>query len=141
MTIDEFIERYNQEIEWCNELFTPEFMDSHPFIKSKYGDRMRGEKLDKQFYAINSTVIYDGVDTNGQTYYELQAYSYITYGMVYFWIHPYFNEQEYKTDKLNSLKKVTEILNGELIQQKAELEKMITEVNDLFNIIHEREIK
>ena len=139
MTIDEFIERYNQEIEWCNELFTPEFMASHPFIEDKYGNRMGGEKIDKQFYEIDRAVIYDGVNKNGQTYYELQVYSYITYGTMYFWIHPYFNEQEYKANILNSLKKDIEILNDELIQKKSELEKKITEVNDLFSLIHERE--
>lgn len=139
MTIDEFIERYNQEIEWCNELFTPEFMTSHPFINSKYGKQIGGEKIDKQFYEIDRAVIYDGVSKNGKTYYELQVYSYINYGTMYFWIHPYFNEQEYKADKLNSIKKGIEILNDELIQKKSELEKNITEVNDLFNLIHERE--
>ena len=86
-------------------------------------------------------VIYVDVNKNGQTYYELQVYSFITYGTMYFWIHPYFNEQEYKADKLNSIKKDTEILNYELIQKKAELEKKITEVNDLLSLIHEREIK
>ena len=141
MTIDEFIERYNQEIDWCNELFTPEFIASHPFINSKYGNRMGGEKIDKHFYEIDNAVIYNDVNKNGQTYYELQVYSYITYGTMYFWIHPYFNEQEYKADKLNSIKNDTEILKYELKQKKAELQKNIIEVNDLFNLIHEREIK
>lgn len=141
MTIDEFIERYNQEIDWCNELFTPEFMASHPFIQSEYGNRIGGKKFDKQFYEIDRAFIYDGVNKKGQTYYELQVYSFITYGTMYFWIHPYLNEQEFKADKLNSLKKDTEILNYELKQKKDELEKKITEVNDLFTLIHETEIK
>lgn len=107
ITIEEFIAKYNEHIDWNmeirNNLNIPT-LESNPKTKEILDDYLSGEKITTDNYEVENAKIYK---YEGDNPYELQMYSYITYGTKYFWCKPDITKEDYINERMTVISNET----------------------------------
>ena len=125
ITVKEFIEKYNQHIDWNMEIrntLNIPALESNPVTKEIINDYLSNEKITADKYEIETAQIYK---YEGDNKYELQMYSYTTYGTTYFWCKPDITKEDYLNERvtviseeakrhIEEIKKTMENLRGNL---------------------------
>lgn len=102
-TIQEFIENYNEQIDWNIEL--RQRLNSEPFsdyetIAEILENYLSDRKITPENYELSGAVMYK----NNPDHYELHVYSYLTYHEAYFWTTFGMSKEEYIADRINVIK-------------------------------------
>ena len=132
ITLEQFIERFNQESRWNSEILSTEFVNANPFVKSCCNGLIGCEKITPERYDYSTAQLYESSAEEKRHYFECQMYCNDTYGTRYLWIHPDLDEKAYKENKIKKLKRTaTEELEKittqiiELSGKKSELDKLM----------------
>ncbi len=136
-TIQEFIENYNERIDWNIELrqrLNSELFSDHETTAEILEDYLSDRKITPENYEITGAVIYK----NSPAHYELHVYSYLTYGEAYFWTTFGMTKEEYIADRINVIKRVlsreiasTDSKIDALTIKKEKLEQFNCRINNL----------
>ena len=127
ITLEQFIERFNQEGKWNCEILSTEFLNANSFVKSCCNDFIGCGQITPEMYDYSTAELYEK-----EHYFECQMYCNDTYGTRYLWIHPDLDEKTYKESRIKMLKRMAteefEKITGEIIElsgKKSELDKLI----------------
>lgn len=139
MTIETFIQEYNKRVDWNLEILNKYNINlsndnsANEIIK----DYISLTKINHEDYDIDNAELYEYPIKNGKQTFELQAYSLTDYGHEYFWVRFGEEEDEYKENKINTIKKeltssYNEVRNKLLIleNEKNELGSVLELLND-----------
>ena len=145
MTLQEFIEAYNRNIDWNKDILmsiNPEIRENQ-YVKSIIDDYLSTEKINDETCDLYSNFEIFECDNNVK---ELQIYSFITYCTMYYKVNPEIDENTYKTEKINFLiSKISGCKDtiDELILDFQNKRNILMELgNDIFSSIEEKnEIK
>lgn len=139
MTIETFIQEFNKRVDWDLE------------ILNKYNINLANDnsanaiikhylcftKINSEDYDIDNAKLYEYPMENGKHTFELQAYSPTDYCSKYFWVRLGEEEDEYKEDRIKTIKKeltsrYNEVRNKLLIleNEKNELDSVLKLLND-----------
>lgn len=121
ITLEQFIERYNQEGKWNAEILNTEFLNENPFVKSCCEDFIGFDQITPEKYVYSTAQIYKSSSEEKEHYFECQMYCNDTYGTRYLWIHPDLDEKSYKENRISMLRETA----------NEELEKITSEINEL----------
>lgn len=121
ITLEQFIERYNQEGKWNAEILNTEFLNENPFVKSCCEDFIGFDQITPEKYVYSTAQIHKSSSEEKEHYFECQMYCNDTYGTRYLWIHPDLDEKSYKENRISMLRETA----------NEELEKITSEINEL----------
>ena len=102
MTLQEFIEAYNRNIDWNNDILmsiNPEIRENQ-YVKNIIDGYLSTEKIIDKTCDLNGHFEIFDCDDNRK---ELQIYSFITYCTMYYKVNPKIDEKTFKTEKINFL--------------------------------------
>lgn len=136
ITVDEFIEKYNQHIDWNAEVrdkLNIELLESNPVTKDIIDGYLSAFKITPNSHEIESAKIYD-CDKNNT--YELQAYSYESYHIEYFWCNPDITKEEYLNERVMYISQEAQRHIEEIQKTMGELQHNLNCVNTLFQDIN-----
>lgn len=132
ITLEQFIERFNQEAKWNSEILSAEFLNANPFVKSCYNDYIGYSQITPDRYDYSTAQLYESDAEEKEHYFECQMYCNDTYRTRYLWIHPDLDEKAYKEIRIKMLKRMAneelEKITGEIIElsgKKSELDKLM----------------
>lgn len=132
ITLEQFIERFNQEGKWNSEVLDTDFLNANPFLKSCCNDFIGCSQITPEMYDYSSAQLYESSAEDKEHYFECQMYCNETYGTRYLWIHPDLDEKAYKESRIKMLKRMAneelEKITGEIIElsgKKSELDKLM----------------
>ena len=136
--IKNFVEKFNRQVQWDNEILSslgkkniPQDIIENYFI---------GSPITEDGYDLENARLYEyGKDDNWAGTLELQAFNNKTYRTTYFWIHHDYSEEEYKSRRIEAVKKEMNKRIDELFEkikgltaefkQYNKLKKMIAKIN------------
>ena len=102
MTLQEFIEAYNRNIDWNNDILmsiNPEIRENQ-YVKNIIDGYLSTEKINDETCDLYSNFEIFECDNNVK---ELQIYSFITYCTIFYKVNPEIDEKTYKKEKVNLL--------------------------------------
>lgn len=102
MTLQEFIEAYNRNIDWNKDILmsiNPEIRENQ-YVKSIIDGYLSTEKINDETCDLYSNFEIFECDNNVK---ELQIYSFITYCTMFYKVNPEIDEKTYKKEKVNLL--------------------------------------
>lgn len=102
MTIQEFIEAYNRNIDWNRDILmsiNPEIRENQ-YVKNIIDGYLSTEKINDETCDLYSNFEIFECDNNVK---ELQIYSFITYCTIFYKVNPEIDEKTYKKEKVNLL--------------------------------------
>ena len=102
MTLQEFIEAYNRNIDWNKDILmsiNPEIRENQ-YVKNIIDGYLSTEKINDETCDLYSNFEIFDCDNNVK---ELQIYSFITYCTMYYKVNPEIDEKTYKKEKINIL--------------------------------------
>ena len=102
MTLQEFIEAYNRNIDWNKDILmsiNPEIRENQ-YVKNIIDGYLSTEKINDETCDLYSNFEIFDCDNNVK---ELQIYSFITYCTMYYKVNPEIDEKTYKKEKVNLL--------------------------------------
>jgi predicted nuclease with TOPRIM domain len=139
MTIETFIQEYNKRIDWDLDILNKYNINlsndnsANEIIK----DYLGLTKINHEDYDIDNAELYEYAIDNGKQTFELQVYSFTDYCHKYFWVRLEEEEDEYKENKINTIKKeltsrYNEVRNKLLIleNEKNELDSVLKLLNN-----------
>ena len=139
MTIENFIQEFNKRVDWNLDILNKYNINlsndnsANEIIK----DYLGLTKINPEDYDIDNAELYEYPIENGKQTFELQAYSITEYYDSYFWVRFGEEEDEYKENKINTIKKeltsrYNEVRNKLLIleNEKNELDSVLKLLND-----------
>lgn len=102
MTIREFIEAYNRNIDWNKDILMSIKPDirKNKYIKNIIDAYLSTEKINDETCDLNNHFEIFECENNVK---ELQIYSFITYCTTYYSVNPEIDEKTYKKEKINFL--------------------------------------
>ena len=121
ITLQEFIEQYNNHIDWNMEIrdrLDIVSLEANPVTKDIVNIYLSDEKIFINNYDVETAKIYRYEDRG---IYELQIYSYESYHTTYFWCNPDISKEEY-------LKERVDIITQEASRRAAEIQHNIEEL-------------
>ena len=134
MTLQEFIEAYNRNIDWNRDILMsikPEIRENQ-YVKNIIDGYFPTEKINDKICDLNGHFEIFDYDDNRK---ELQIYSFITYFTMYYKVNPEIDEKTYKKEKVNilmaKLSGYKDIINDII----SDLEKKRTMLKELENDI------
>ena len=134
MTLQEFIEAYNQNIDWNKDILMSinSEIRENQYVKSIIDDYLSTEKINNETCDLYSNFEIFECDNNVK---ELQIYSFITYCTMYYKVNLEIDEKTYKKEKVNilmaKLSGYKDIINDII----SDLEKKRTMLKELENDI------
>lgn len=133
MTLDEFIERYNQEITWDSEILDDSFFNTHPFLKDEIHGYLSNDTITPEKYDYGTTMIYEEKNEHSQRgrCFECQMYCNESYSEHYLYIHPDLDEEAYKKWKRSVVNKWLDSHTEELMAKKNDIEAKLGEIEEL----------
>ena len=145
MTLQEFIEAYNRNIDWNNDILmsiNPEIRENQ-YIKNIIDGYLSTEKINDKTCDLNGHFEIFDCDDNRK---ELQIYSFITQCTIFYKVNPEIDEKTFKTEKINFLiSKISGYIDStnDIISELEKKRMMLYELeNDIFSsIIEKNEIK
>lgn len=145
MTIQEFIEAYNRNIDWNRDILMsikPEIRENQ-YVKNIIDGYLSTEKINDKICDLNGHFEIFDCDDNRK---ELQIYSRVLNCITYYYVNPKIDEKTFKTEKINFLiSKISGCKDtiDELILDFQNKRNMLMELgNDIFSSIEEKnEIK
>lgn len=102
MTLQEFIEAYNRNIDWNQDILmsiNPEIRENQ-YVKSIIDGYLSTEKINDETCDLYSNFEIFDCHNNVK---ELQIYSFISYCTMYYKVNPEIDEKTYKKEKVNLL--------------------------------------
>lgn len=102
MTLQEFIEAYNRNIDWNKDILmsiNPEIRENQ-YVKNIIDGYLSTEKINDETCDLYSNFEIFECDNNVK---ELQIYSFITYCTIFYKVNPEIDEKTYKKEKVNLL--------------------------------------
>ena len=145
MTLQEFIEAYNRNIDWNKDILmsiNPEIRENQ-YVKNIIDGYLSTEKINDETCDLNGHFEIFDCDDNRK---ELQIYSFISYCTMFYKVNPEIDEKTYKTEKINILMTKLSSYKDSINDIISDLEKkrmMLNELeNNIFSSIEEKnEIK
>ena len=145
MTIQEFIEAYNRNIDWNRDILMsikPEIRENQ-YVKNIIDGYLSTEKINDETCDLNGHFEIFDCDDNRK---ELQIHSHVLNCTTYYWVNPKIDEKTFKTEKINFIiSKISGCKDtiDELILDLQNKRNMLMELeNDIFSsIIEKNEIK
>ena len=145
MTLQEFIEAYNRNIDWNKDILMsikPEIRENQ-YVKNSIDGYLSTEKINDETCDLNGYFEIFDCDNNVK---ELQIYSFISYCTMFYKVNPEIDEKTYKTEKVNLLMtKISGYIDStnDIISELENKRMMLYELeNDIFSSIEEKnEIK
>ena len=145
MTLQEFIEAYNRNIDWNKDILmsiNPEIRENQ-YVKNIIDGYLSTEKINDKICDLNGHFEIFDYDDNRK---ELQIYSRVLNCITYYYVNPKIDEKTFKTEKINFLiSKISGCKDtiDELILDFQNKRNMLMELgNDIFSSIEEKnEIK
>lgn len=135
--VKDFIRIYNRNIEWNKDIFS-EFEQKY-ILNSEYvkviSDYISFKKITKRISNLENAEVYEYEDSGML---EMQAYSYETYGIRYYWIHPNLDEDAYKKKKIEDITKVLTKHREDAVKKMQEASSEIEEINKVMEFISEQ---
>ncbi len=123
ITVKEFIEKYNQHIDWNMEIrntLNIQALESNPVTKEIINDYLSSEKITADKYEIKNAQIYK---YEGDNKYELQIYSFESYRTIYFWCNLDITKDEYIKERVSIISR----------EAKTQLEEAQNKMKELQN--------
>ena len=102
MTLQEFIEAYNRNIDWNKDILmsiNPEIRENQ-YVKNIIDGYLSTEKINDETCDLNGHFEIFDCDDNRK---ELQIYSFITQCTIFYKVNPEIDEKTYKKEKVNLL--------------------------------------
>lgn len=145
MTLQEFIEAYNRNIDWNRDILMsikPEIRENQ-YVKNIIDGYFSTEKINDKICDLNGHFEIFDCDDNRK---ELQIYSRVLNCITYYYVNPEIDEKTFKTEKINFLiSKISGCKDtiDELILDFQNKRNMLMELgNNIFSLIEEKnEIK
>ena len=145
MTLQEFIEAYNRNIDWNNDILmsiNPEIRENQ-YVKNIIDGYLSTEKINDETCDLYSNFEIFECDNNVK---ELQIYSFITYCTMFYKVNPEIDEKTYKKEKVNLLMtNLSGYINStnDIISELEKKRMMLYELeNNIYSSIEEKnEIK
>ena len=145
MTLQEFIEAYNRNIDWNKDILMsikPEIRENQ-YVKNIIDGYFPTEKINDKICDLNGHFEILDYDDNRK---ELQIYSRVLNCIAYYYVNPKIDEKTFKTEKINFLiSKISGCKDtiDELILDFQNKRNILMELgNDIFSSIEEKnEIK
>ena len=125
--VRDFVNLYNRNIDLNQSIFNEaerDFIFNSEYVKIPR-EYISFEKITEDNCDLEHAEVYEYEDTG---ILELQAFSYETYGTMYFWANPNLDEEAYKKDKIEYIKKV-------INKRKVDVLKRLKELEDLNKVI------
>ena len=135
ITLEQFIERFNQEGKWNSEILSTEFLNANPFVKSCCNDFIGCSQITPEMYDYSTAQLYEDNEGTPNHNFECQMYCNETYGTRYLWIHPDWDEKGYKENRINMLKNIASKKLEDITAQIIELSGKKSELDKLMKII------
>jgi hypothetical protein len=135
ITLEQFIERFNQESDWNGEILDSKFFENRPFVRDNFIGYLGTSKITPELYDYDSAQLYEDDEGEPTHYFECQMYCNETYGTRYLWIHPDFDKKAYKEDRIRIIKRGIAELDDEVTSKINELAKQKSELDDLLKAI------
>lgn len=135
ITLEQFIERFNQESDWNGEILDSKFFENRPFVRDNFIGYLGTDKITPELYDYNIAQLYEGDEGKSTHYFECSMYCNETYGTRHLWIHPDFDEKAYKEDRIRIIKRGISKLDNEVTSKINELTKQKSELDDLLKAI------
>ena len=145
MTLQEFIEAYNRNIDWNKDILmsiNPEIRENQ-YVKNIIDGYLSTEKINDETCDLYSNFEIFDCDNNVK---ELQIYSFITYCTMFYKVNPEIDEKTYKKEKVNLLMtNLSGYINStnDIISELKKKRMMLYELeNNIYSSIEEKnEIK
>lgn len=132
--IKNFVEKYNKHVQWDNEIIKSFGKKNIP--QDVIDNYFACEPITEDGYDLENAHLYKyDKDDNWAGTLELHAFSNKTYRTVYFWIHKDYTEEEYKTHRIELIKKEMNKKLDELFEQIKGLTAEFKQYNKLKKMI------
>lgn len=132
--IKNFVEEYNKRMSWNRDIIKQLGKKNIP--DKIIDDYLSTELIDKENYDLENASLYEyGPDDPWTGTLELQAFSNESYRTVYFWIRPIQSEDEYKSEKIELIKKKMNEKIDELYEKIKEFTSEFKHYNKLKKMI------
>lgn len=135
ITLEQFIERFNQESDWNSEILDSKFFENRPFVRDNFIGYLGTGKITPELYDYDTAELYEDDEGKPTHNFECQMYCNETYGTRYLWIHPDFDEKSYKEDRIRIIKRGITKLDVEITSKINELAEQKSELDDLLTAI------
>ncbi len=132
--IKNFVEEYNKRMSWNRDIIKQLGKKNIP--DKIIDDYLSTELIDKENYDLENASLYEyGPDDPWAGTLELQAFSNESYRTVYFWVRPIQSEDEYKSEKIELIKKKMNEKIDELYEKIKEFTSEFKHYNKLKKMI------
>ena len=138
ITVEKFIEKYNERIGWNKELRSTmniDVLEGNPATKRILGDYLSNFEIKPEDYEMETAEIYKYEESNT---YELQIYSYSTYHTTYFWCDPDITKDEYIKERVSIISREAKTQLEETQNKIKELEGIAISMNILLQDINRK---
>lgn len=135
ITLQEFIEQYNNHIDWNMEIrdkMDIASLEANPVTKDIVNSYLSGKKMSIDNFDVETAEIYRYEDRG---IYELQIYSYESYHTTYFWCNPDISKEEYLKERVDVITQEASRKAGEIQHNIEELQYDLTSMNILLRDI------
>lgn len=130
--LESFITEFNKRIQWNKEIRQHITTDLPKYAIEILDYWLEEQELNIEKIDTDGCEIFTDTNSDGQKYYELQAYNFDEYGTIYYWLYPDENEDEYKR---NRIKRVLSNVNRIIKDNHEKIEKLAAENLELEPII------
>ena len=120
--VRDFVNLYNRNIDLNQSIFNEaerDFIFNSEYVKI-LREYISFEKITEDNCDLENAKVYEYEDTGNL---ELQAFSYETYGTMYFWANPNHDEETYKKNKIEYITKVVNECKEDVLKRLKELEE------------------
>ena len=132
--IKKFVEEYNKRMSWNADIIKQLGKKNIP--ANIIDDYLSTELINEENYDLENAALYEyGPDDTWAGTLELQAFSNKTYGTVYFWVKPIQSEDEYKSERIELIKKKMNEKLDELYEKIKGLNSELKHYNKLKKMI------
>lgn len=135
ITLQEFIEQYNNHIDWNMEIrdkMDIASLEANPATKDIVNSYLSGKKISIDNFDVETAEIYVYEDRG---IYELQIYSYESYHTTYFWCNPDISKEEYLKERVDVITQEASRRAEEIQHDMEELQCNLASVNILLRDI------
>lgn len=135
ITLQEFIEQYNNHIDWNMEIrdkMDIASLEANPATKDIVNSYLSGKKISIDNFDVETAEIYVYEDRG---VYELQIYSYESYHTTYFWCNPDISKEEYLKERVDVITQEASRKAEEIQHDIEELQYNLTSMNILLRDI------
>lgn len=135
ITLQEFIEQYNNHIDWNMEIrdkMDIASLEANPATKDIVNSYLSGKKISIDNFDVETAEIYVYEDRG---IYELQIYSYESYHTTYFWCNPDISKEEYLKERVDVITQEASRRAEEIQHDMEELQCNLTSMNILLRDI------